>query len=282
MTMIPKIVIGAIGAAVLGVGTWATYRYFVPAEPGPDLTPIQWVLAERAVQEWGANLQLPKNLNTVTEPFLRGDKGPDLAKLMKPEMVNRNLILKDANSLKADNPEIARWFETILGNEAGKWADERWQKAGVQALVRGQAQFLDRDNTTICELEVRFEDALTGKIIEKQVVSPGIERSLFNLDFYRLSVAEWGVGSRIFLWIVFLLGLPVAIYPVAVKLLKHGSNGSNLALLGGLTVADMFLVFALTGFYAPGLIGGVGLLLALALSGFYNYGMLTEIDDLRK
>jgi hypothetical protein len=44
----------------------------------------------------------------------------------------------------------------------------------------------------------------------------------------------------------------------------------------------MFLVFALSGFYAPGLFGGAGLLIALGLSGFYNYGMLTEIDDLRK
>jgi hypothetical protein len=282
MTMIPKIVLGAIVAAVLGVASWATYVYIVPQEEPPDLTPIQWVLAERAVEQWGAGLKLPKNVNTVTEPFLRGDKGPDLAKLLKPEMENRKLILKDANSIRSEYPEIARWFETIVGNEAGKWADQRWQKAGVQALVRGRAQFLDRDNHTICELEVVIEDSVTGKVYSTQTLTPSIERSLFNLDYYRLSVAEWGVGSRIFLWIVFLIGLPVACYPLAVRFLKKGSNGANLALLAGLTFADMFLVFALSGFYAPGLFGGAGLLIALGLSGFYNYGMLTEIDDLRR
>jgi hypothetical protein len=284
MTNIPKLVISAILAVVLGIASYATYVYLVPQEEPPDLTPIQWVLAKRAVEDWGANLNLPKNkkLDTVTAPILEGDKGPDLAKILKPELLERNLTLATASSLKSDNPEMTRWFETVFGNEAGQWADARWQKAGVQAFVRGRADFLDVENHDVLRLEVRIEDSVTGASINAQVIETKIERSLFNLDYYRLSVAEVGVGWRIFLWIVVLLGLPLLIYPVAEKALKKGSNASNVSLWLGLTLADMLLVFALSGFYSPGFFGGIGLLLALALTLFYNYGILTEIDDLRK
>ena len=280
-----RIVITVVVVAIFGVGIFAIWAWLGGDDDSPQLTPLQLLLVERAVADVTTSLtekELPKGVDTLTEPILTGKLGPEVAKLLRPALLERKWNLVEANTFKKDHPSLSRWVETVFGDSAGKWADERWKENGVHGFVRGSAEFKDVDGSTVLELKVRVEDSGTEAPLLQASGSEAITRSIFNLDYYRLSIDEMGVGWRLLLWLFGLLLLPLLCYSVAVKGLAASSNATNLTLWLGLTFVDMLGASALMGFRAPGFFGSIGLLVALALALFYNYAMLTEIDDLRK
>lgn len=280
-----RLVITVVCVAVFGVGIFAIWAWWAGDDDPPKLDALDWKLAEKAVAEVVVALDtkgLPKGVDTLTEPALTGAKGPEVAKLLLPALRERKWQLTDVGTFKQDHPSLSRWVETVLGNTAGKWFDARWKEAGVHGFVRGQAEYAERDGARVLELAVRVEDSASGTTLLEARAAPAIARSLFDLEYYRLCIDGWGTGWRILTWLLVLLFLPLACYPLAVRGLRSQSNAVNLSLWLGFTAVDLGVAVAFTGFRAPGFFGTVGLLLGLALALFYNYGILTEIEDLSK
>lgn len=280
-----RIVIGVVLAAIFGVGVFAIWAWIAGDDDPPKLDNLQMLLAERAVDEVVTKLAeqgLPKGVDTLTTPVLTGKKGPELAKLLRPQLAERGWNLVDESTLKKDYPKFSRVFETAFGDAAAKWVDDRWKAAGVHGFVRGSAVYVDRDGATALALKVRVEDSGSGATLVQQESTQDIVRSIFKIDYYRLTIDEMSAGWRMLLWLVALLLLPLCCYPLAAKGLAAGRNSANLALWLGFTFVNMVFASALMGFRMPGFFGAFGMLIALALALFYNYGILTEIDDLRK
>ncbi|MCI0340137.1 MAG: hypothetical protein L0216_03115 [Planctomycetales bacterium] len=278
-----RIALGLVGAAVVAVLGYLGYRLLAGGPEPPKLPALERLLADRAVAAAVASLEIPKDLDTVALPPLEGPLGPEVTKILRARLDEAGRVkLTEAASLKKDHPGLSRFIDGVFGGAAGRWADKAWKDAGVHAFLRGDATFADRDGQTVLTVSLRLEDSASGEVVARAERAEAIRRSLLDLDYYRLAVGGVGGGWRLLLWLALTLGLPLATYPVAKRLLEREKNAVNVATWLGYTGADVGAALALTGFETPGFLGTVMLLLALGLSLFYNYGILTEIEDLRR
>ncbi len=278
-----RLALGLVGAAVLALLGTIGYRLLATGPEPPKLPPLERLLADRAVAVAVEELKIPKDLDTVALPPLDGALGPEVTKIVRARLEEAGRVkLTEAASLKRDHPGLSRFIDGVFGGAAGRWADKQWKDAGVHAFLRGDAAAADRDGRTVLTVSLRLEDSASGEVLARAERAEAIRRSLLDLDYYRLAVSGIGSGWRLLGWLAIALGLPLVTYPLAKRLLEKERNAVNVATWLGYSVADMGAALALTGFATPGLLGTVTLLLALGLSLFYNYGILTEIEDLRR
>ena len=94
-----------------------------------------------------------------------------------------------------------------------------------------------------------------------------------------IKIEESSKWMRMLLWIFSAGLLPWLLYPVLNFLLKRGSNAVNFIVLLGLTIIDILLAFALSGFAVTGFFDFLGIILALATGGIYNYLVLEALEE---
>jgi len=264
---------------------------------GPELPPVRMQLAEacvpRAVGE--VRSRLPGTFFGAVLLHFQGHRNAhDIRKMVEDEFVkSKKLRLYELEELaEQEKEESESWlqkgkdwlgrFTGTLGMSETKPPDRMkkvLETAGVHGFVGAEVNFIeDSSSEERLDLTIFVKD-LDGKQLFRETYTESMKKSLFDLEYYRIKIAEIGMGWKLLMWLVFTLALPVVTFFVPAKAMKTESNGVIMGSLVGYTVADGFMALALMGFAVGGILSFFLLLVSLGLAGVYNYGIFTEIKD---
>lgn len=178
------------------------------------------------------------------------------------------------------------------------------QLSGEYVLL-GRVQVLsarsDRDEAVLEGILIPAGQSLGGQRRQHQVASApdsghGVSGLRFRTEPVRLraeaihdhrpaanvaSVTAWYQPSRLLIWLLILLGLPLVAGPLIQRGLDRQSNGLNLLMLLGLTTAAGLAASTVIGMQIETGVGAALLVLTLALALGYNWWFLSKLEDLR-
>ncbi|MHC4777870.1 MAG: hypothetical protein ACYTFG_04745 [Planctomycetota bacterium] len=288
----------AAGVLCFVLAGYIVWIMFSPSEEyGPELPPVRMRLAEKIVPRALGDMRgklPPTYFRAVLLQFEGHRNAHDVRKMVEDEVVKGKILnLKDLEEVAEDKDASEGWLEKakayatkLIGESVGidpPTPDEKIREtvkaAGMDGFVWGKVHFVE-DSASEERLELTlFATDVTGKKVFESEYSEAMNKSLFDLEYYRIKLSEMGMGWKLLIWLVFTLGLPVVTFFVPAKVLKLDSNGAVLAALVGYTVVDGLVAIALMGFAVSGILSFFVLLVSLVLAGVYNYGIFTEIKD---
>jgi hypothetical protein len=269
-----------------------------PRESGPELPPVRMRLAKRlvpeAVRELRAKLP-PTFAGAVLLQFQGHRSALDVRKMVRDEIEKSGALrLRELEEVVAQRKEskglevkAREWADSLLAAALGKEPprpDERVSEALRAAKLDGYVGanvFFLEDDAREERLDIVFyANDPDGREIFRNAWSTSIRKSLFDIEYYRLSLAEIGSIWRILLWLVAALVAPVLTFFVGSAALRTENNAWIFTALAAYTAFDGFVALALLGFTLSGPVAFFLLLASLGLGGFYNWAMFTEIKDL--
>lgn len=278
----------------------AGYLFFLmvraPKDYGPELPPVRMRLAEKLVPAAVGDMRgklPPTFFRAVLLQFEGHRNAHDVRKMAEDRIVGGKILRLRSFEEIADEAEAPEGFldkakdfaETVAGKlgldvpSPDDKVKEAVKKAGVDGFVGAHVEFLE-DSPREERLDITFYATnVDGREVFRERYTRIIAKSVFDLEYYRLSLAEMGLGWRLLIWIVITLCLPVVTWFVPVRVMKKESNGAILGALAAYTALDGVAALALMGFAVTGFLSFLALVLALGLGGVYNYGMFTEIRD---
>jgi hypothetical protein len=185
-----------------------------------------------------------------------------------------------ADKLKGMVSDVAgkEAYEKVFGADMPHKELKEMEIHGLMGGTVAMAEGARARDMEILSLTLWVRKSLDGKMIFEETYEEKVEKSLFEIRYFRHVMDELGAGWKLLIWLGFTLLFPLLTYFVPAKLLPLDSNKVNMALLLGYTVLNLVLVLGLMGFQLSGF-SVVIILLSVGLSGFYNYGILTEIQD---
>ncbi len=270
-------------------------------EPRMDALKLKMTaaLAKRAVADMRG--KLPPEFDGAVLLHFKGRHTLDVERIIKEEiLVTGALRLRDFDEFKEvvkkekEGSALSRWvdkaksaFSDLAGQDAyekvfGKeMPSNELKEVGVDGLVGGTvvvAEGVLAEEKEAIRLTLWVSDSMSRKRIFEESYVEELEKSLFNIVYFRHVMGGVGWGWKLVIWFSFAILFPLVTFFVPAKLLKLESNRVNMAMLVVYTVLDLALALTLMGLTLSGF-GAVVLLVAAALSGVYNYGILTEIQD---
>jgi len=245
--------------------------------------------------------KLPPNFDRAVRLHFQGHRhANEIERLVRKEInLTKALRLRSFEDFEEQVKEekkgtLSNWADKLKGmvsDVAGKEAYEKVFGADmpnkelgemeIHGLMGGtvaMAEGARASDMEILSLTLWVRKSLDGKLIFEETYEEKVEKSLFEIRYFRHVMDELGTGWKLLIWLGFTLLFPLLTYFVPAKLLPLDSNKVNMALLLGYTVLNLVLVLGLMGFQLSGF-SVVIILLSVGLSGFYNYGILTEIQD---
>ncbi|GEM_PF-2626523 len=295
--MIKKGFLIAAGVLCFVLAGYLIYRIARPSgEYGPELTPLRMRLAEdlvpQAVKDFRGQLP-PEFFEVVLLQFQGHRNAVDIRKMVE-EQIRRDKALhmntmeevaekaEDAEGMLDKVKGFTKGLAEKVGigvPEPGDEVKKAAKEAGIDGYVGAEVFFQEGSPDEEFLRITLYANDVEGKEIRRKDYEASLDKSIFDLTYYRVKVRELGVGWKLLIWIVFTLALPVATFFIPAKAIKSESNGAVLAALVGYTALDGLVALALLGFSIGGFFSFLFLLCALGLGGFYNWGMFTEIRD---
>ncbi len=257
-------------------------------------------LAKKAVADMRGKLP-PEFDGAVLLHFQGHRHAIDVERIVKQEIeITGAFKLRDFDDFKEkvkkekEGSTLSNWLDKVKGafsDLAGESAYEKvfgkelpsneLKEIGIDGLIGGRvaiAEGAQAEDRELVRLTLWVRETLKGREIFEESYSEEVEKSLFNIVYYRHRMDQIGWGWKLVIWFSIAILLPLATFFIPAKLLKLESNKANMAMLVSYTIVDLGTALALMGFMLSGF-GAVILLAAAALSGVYNYGILTEIQD---
>jgi len=297
--MVRKGFLIAAGALCLAAAVFLVYLMVrSPRESGPELPPVRMRLARRlvpeAVRELRAKLP-PTFAGAVLLQFQGHRSALDVRKLVRDEIEKSGALrlqeLEEVVTRRAESKgleEKAReWVDGLLAAALGKEpprpdarVSEALRAAKLDGTIGAVVSFLE-DDPGEERLDIAFYATdPDGREVFRKTWSAGIRKSLFDLEYYRLSLEELGAVWRLLLWLLAALVAPVLTFFVGRAAIRTENNAWVFSALALYTAFDGFAALALLGFAVSGPVAFLLLLASLGLGGFYNWAVFTEIKDL--
>jgi hypothetical protein len=303
--MVKKIFLISAGILCLVIAIVLIIHIFSgPSEPEPRMDELKlrlgYRLAGRAVADMRA--KLPPTFDGAVLVHFQGHRfALDMERIIKEEIELRQALkLRDFEEFKQKVQEekekstLSRWldkvkdvFSDVAGQETHdkifgtEMPADELKEVGIDGLVGGDvyiAEGMSAKDKELIRLTLWVRERMAGKKIFEETYVEELEKSWFNLEYYRFQMDELGWGWKVIIFLTFTILFPLATFFIPAKLLRFESNKVNMAMLVAYTILDLGLALFLMGFVLSG--GAVlVLLLALVIAGVYNYGILTEIED---
>jgi hypothetical protein len=272
--LIRPFILAGLGISML----FGSYRLLGPAEE--SLGFMRRNLAERVCSEAVGDLPKREGLPSIAVLNLTGDQQSFVTKLLREKIASsgeyrvleESFLHKLLREFGKDNASSARLEDAVATA----------RQIGVDFIIFGEIpEFTAKDNAATLKLELRMAERTSGQAIFAHSYSEDIGGSLVLSAYWRARIADSSKGRRIFIWITFMLLLPLGTIPLIRRLTAQDSNLLNLALLLGYTFLDMLVALLLTGFWIPTLWTAGILILALASSAYYNYRIASFVERVR-
>jgi hypothetical protein len=297
--MVRKAFLIAAGVLCLAVAAFLVFLMFRPSgEKGPELPPVRMRLAKRLVPEAVRDMRgkLPPTFaGAVLLQFQGHRQALDVRKLVRQEIEGSGAlrlgeieqVVAARESSKGLEDRARDYVNGLLASALGKEPprpDERVSEALRAAKLDGYVgavvSFLeDSHEAERLDLTLYALDADGREVFRKAYLSE-IRKSVFDLEYYRLSLAGLGTFWRLIAWVLVVLVVPVITFFAPRAAIRSESNGRILAALAIYTAFDGLAALALLGFEISGFFSFLALVLSLGLGGFYNWAIFTEIKDL--
>jgi len=145
-------------------------------------------------------------------------------------------------------------------------------------LMVSDVIFSENKKKAETEITLTLRQCPKMNLIAEQKSVYTLKKAWYSPLWVGIKIKESSKWMRMLFWIFAAGLLPWLLYPVLNFLLKRGSNAVNFIILLGLTIIDILLAFALSGFTVMGFFDFLGIILALALGAAYNYFVLESIQ----
>ena len=145
-------------------------------------------------------------------------------------------------------------------------------------LIVSDVNFSETKKKAEAEVTLTLRDCPKMNLIAEQKSVYTLKKAWYSPLWIGIKIEESSKWMRMLFWIFAAGLLPWLLYPGLNFLLKRGSNAVNFIILLGLTIIDILLAFALSGFTVMGFFDFLGIILALALGAAYNYFVLESIQ----
>ncbi|MCZ6602785.1 MAG: hypothetical protein O6952_07260, partial [Planctomycetota bacterium] len=158
------------------------------------------------------------------------------------------------------------------------------RRVGAEAVVMGDLKkFLPpkRGEPAEIELDLDVIDVKKAKTIGEVHYQESLDRKL-SFAYFSAWMSESSGWIRLLAWIVISGGAPFATSFLVQRVTRMERNATNLVLLSGYTLFDIFLAYFLLGFLVRGFWMGLLVLIGFLAAAIYNYIACTIIYEMGK
>jgi hypothetical protein len=269
---------GTLWILLASTAIWGVYQVVKPTQP--HLTSRQRSMVTeltREVSEWAEQLQ-PRRSRAVFLTLGRDEFGLVSDRIRQVMWQSDRFNLRDY-SVREKLCRLIEWTRPTVGSSME--ATERARDRGSEYAVWGRVEeFSDVGGEARLAVRLQLVDAVSGETLagrDFEVVRAGAISRPMPEDDSGESVPGLSFVTRVFIWVIAALALPLMTYPLGKRVLTGDSNAAVLALLASLVLASTGVAYVLFMYMGGGIIGGLVLLVCFGLALVYDWYALSTI-----
>lgn len=211
--------------------------------PRPEL---EEYLLDQAVSELEKKLPDNPRLMRVAVLDFNGRYGSKLA-----EKIQAMLLEKRKSTYRVLDRELVRQLRNeFLERRPGQAQDPVAFAAycGLDSVITGTISEFDAEKKTAVFAGTLNVISASGAGELQKTFRHEIDRSILNLEYYRLLMNKNSTVMLCFTWALFVALFPVCLFPLLVPVFKLESNTANLVVLIAVSIIDLIVSLILNGF----------------------------------
>lgn len=269
--------------AVIAVGVVVGVS-LIRSDGGDDrVDTFRYILADRAAGDAAASIRKFSDIEKICLLPVGGDIDREVTKLLEEHV----RALGAFHLIKSGKVRDA--IEEVMEGKEGKpisivQAIDIGRRVGAEAVVMGDLKkFLPpkRGEPAEIELDLDVIDVKKANTIGEVHYQESLDRKL-SFAYFSAWMSESSGWIRLLTWIVISGGAPFATSFLVQRVTRMERNATNLILLSGYTLFDIFLAYFLLGFLVRGFWLGLLVLIGFLAAAIYNYIACTIIYEMGK
>jgi len=249
----------------------------------PELTAAQEALVIEftdAVREWAGELE-PVRRPTVFYTLGRDRFGVISDPLRHTLWQSDRFDLKDMGVVERVL-RVIEWTRPTVGARKEALESARWR--GADYVIWGHIEeFADLGGAAVLRARLELTEQATGKPLQEKTFEltkgSGSILTPITQAAAQSGIHAWSPLSRLLLWVIFTLLLPLFAYPITRKVVLGDSNAAILALLITYVLASVLAAYVVLLRSGDGWMAAFMLLIVFSLALAYMYKALTAIKE---
>ncbi|MCX7020600.1 MAG: hypothetical protein NTY46_16745 [Candidatus Sumerlaeota bacterium] len=238
-------------------------------------------VADQAVEEAAGKIPYDKTIDRVAVINLERDVTSYITGAL------RSKIASTGRYIVCGKGFMARLREK-LNLEPGQAANDpdairAAKNMGAGAVILGSVpELVQDDNSAQITLRVRMLRVSNAGEMASIEVKKSLSKSIISPGFLLAQAREKSVVTRLALWAMITIALPLLLAPIVRRVTRRDSNALNLMLLSAFVFVNLLAALFIVDVGLQTITGGIILVAVLALAVVYNYAICTRINELSR